>query len=208
MTKVDDEIQIAYTNPVYVTHAYRLKSDLAPIADRLSQALGRQKVFGAEGLTAEDLRGYHYTFGMEYFDDVYDLAGHGSYEEALRVVEDNLEKGVGGITQVYRIDIPGKKQTIFGVSRDTVEAGGDKHADDDFIMGIVDHKELRQTAYLPYEIMVDGGKVVALHMRFRMAVHFPDTRMVGAHSFFKLMPSPDAIEKVLQEVAGGEDVWG
>ena len=46
------------------------------------------------------------------------------------------------------------------------------------------------------------GEVEALHMRFRMAVHFPDLPMMGAHGFTKLMSSPGATEDALESVAG------
>ena len=40
MTKVGDEVQVAFTNPVYMAAGYRLTADLAPVAARLAQALG------------------------------------------------------------------------------------------------------------------------------------------------------------------------
>jgi hypothetical protein len=72
-------------------------------------------------------------------------------------------------------------------------------------MGVVDFDELKGTAYLPYEIMVDGTDVVALNMRFRMAVHYPDLKMMGKNSFMTLMSSPGAIQKALTAAAGGTD---
>ena len=53
-------------------------------------------------------------------------------------------------------------------------------------------------AYFPYEILVRGTEVEALHMRFRMAVHFPDLNMMGEHGFTKLMASPGATEDALE----------
>ncbi|MCA1804590.1 MAG: hypothetical protein LC646_04425 [Xanthomonadaceae bacterium] len=69
---------------------------------------------------------------------------------------------------------------------------------------MVDFEELKQNAYLPYEVMVMGNKVIALHMRFRMAVHFPGLKMMGSNSFMKLMSSPEAIRKALAEAVGGD----
>jgi hypothetical protein len=53
--------------------------------------------------------------------------------------------------------------------------------------------------------MVDGTDVVALNMRFRMAVHYPDLKMMGKNSFMTLMSSPGAIQKALTAAAGGTD---
>lgn len=203
VTKVGDELQVAYVNPVYLAYAYRLKDNLANTAETLAKALGNIQEFGSEkGLTERKLARYHYTFGMEYFNDPYDLATYASHEEALKAVEQNLASNTVGVRQLYRLDIPGKEETIYGVS---MQAGpnGDQYMDDKFQMGVVDFGELKGTPYLPYEVMVTGNRVVALHMRFRMAVHYPDLKMMGENSFMKLMPSPEAIRKALTVAVGG-----
>ena len=205
VTRVGNDIQVAYYNPVYMAHAYRLKSDLSRTAERLAKVLGRIEEYGAKrGLTKRKLRKYHYTFGMEYFDDVYKLARYRNHEEAVKQVAAHLANNDVGVSQVYRIDLPEKKQTLFGVRRNTLAVGGDKYADDAWILSNVDFEELKMTPYLPYEVLVDGKEVVALHMRFRMAVSRPSLRMMGKNSFMNLMPSPEAIRKVLTIAVGGE----
>ena len=53
ITKVGDQVQLAYTNPVYMGAAYRVKDDLSGVADALEAALGAEKEYGPEeGLTA------------------------------------------------------------------------------------------------------------------------------------------------------------
>jgi hypothetical protein len=203
VTKVGDQIQVTYANPLYISYAYHLKTDLANVSAKIQSAIGKVEDFGANGLTAAKLRKYHYTFGMEYFKDVYKLAEYDSYQEAVKAVETNLASNKHGIGKVYRIDIPGKEETVFGVSMKGVTPD-DKFYDDKFQMSTIDHAPVRSTAYLPYEIMVEGNKVIAMHMRFRAAVHFPDLKMMGAQSFMTLMPSPAAIEKALSEVANGK----
>ncbi|WJW76193.1 hypothetical protein QVG61_03620 [Thiohalobacter sp. IOR34] len=204
VTRIGDDLQVAYFNPLYMAYAYRLKSDLSNTAAALEKALGKIETFGSrKGLTARKLRKYHYTFGMEYFDDPYELAEYGSHKEALAAVEKHLDNNDLGVKKVYRIDIPGTEQSVFGITR-RIPEGGDKHADDQWIMGVVDFEELKVTPYLPYEIMVDGKDVVALHMRFRMAVSRPDLKMMGKNSFMNLMPSPEAIRKLLTRAVGGE----
>ncbi|HSH30804.1 MAG TPA: hypothetical protein VK971_12925 [Thiohalobacter sp.] len=198
VVRVGNELQVSYVNPVYMAHAYRLRSDLSNTAQALEQALGRIQEFGSEdGLSERKLRKYHYTFGMEYFPDVYELAEYSSHRAAVAAVEKNLQKD-DGVEPLYRIDMPGKDVTVIGVSMSAGE-DGDKYMDDAFQMSVVDFGELKNSAYLPYEIMITGNKVVALHMRFRMAVHFPDLKMMGSNSFMKLMPSPAAIEKALKD---------
>ncbi len=203
ITKVGDEIQVAYANPAYIANAYRLKADLTGVSEALKEALGAQEEFGSQkGLTARKLRKYHYTFGMEYFDDPYQLAEYKSHKEAVAALEKNLAQGVAGVTKVYRLDLP-NNVTVFGVAR-KAPSEAELDMDEEHIMTEVDFDELKGTAYLPYEIMVYGNKVVALHMRFRMAVHYPDLKMMGSNSFMNIMPSPNAIQKALTAAAGGE----
>jgi hypothetical protein len=198
VTDAGGEIQVAYTNPVYMANAYRMKGDLSSVAGELEAALGKIKEFGSEqGLTADKLHKYHYMFGMPYFDEPDELASYGSYEEALKAVEAGLAAGKGGVKKVYRIDIPGKQESVFGVKM-TEGCSGDK-----FIMDKIDFGQLKQTAHLPYEMLVDNNKVYALNPRFRIAMDFPDLSMMGEHSFMKIMCAPDATKKALTQAAGG-----
>lgn len=203
ITKVGDQVQTTYTNPAYMAAAYHAKGDISSVTDALKKALGSVKEYGPDkGLSEEDIEGYHYTFGMEYFDEPYDLASYDSYEEAVAAVEKGLAEGAGGATKVYRIDIPGKKQTLFGVAMSS-ESTGNKYMDDTFIMSEIDFKEVRSTAHLPYDILVTDDTVEALHARFRIAINFPDLSMMGSNSFMNIMPSPDAIRDSLTQAAGG-----
>ena len=71
-------------------------------------------------------------------------------------------------------------------------------------LSIVDFEGYSKVAYFPYEILVNGDDVEALHMRFRMAVHFPDLNMMGEHGFTKLMPFPGDIERTLEDLVAGQ----
>ena len=42
VTKVGDEVQVSYVNPIYIAHAYRLESDLNGVSEGLKRALGAQ----------------------------------------------------------------------------------------------------------------------------------------------------------------------
>ena len=94
-------------------------------------------------------------FGMEYFDEPSLLAEYQSHDEAIDAVEKSLAANKGGAGKVYRIDVPGKDESVFGVSL-TKGCSSDK-----FIMGHIDFKPVRSTAHLPYEMLVSGNKVYA-----------------------------------------------
>lgn len=204
LTTLKDKIQISYTNPVYMAAAYHVKTDISAVNDQLSKALGHEKMFGpAEGLTLKEAGSYHYMFGMEYFTDPTLLAEHPDKQIAIKKVEKSLAAHKGGAFKVYRIDIPGTNQTLFGVGLKAPKKNGNENMDDKYIMSEIDFKPLRSSAHLPYELLVRGGKVEALYARFRIAINFPDLSMMGAHSFMNIMAAPGAINETLISVAGG-----
>lgn len=198
VTDMDGSIQVSYTNPTYMANAYRQKGQLEDVSMALKGALGYQQVYGSEdGLDAQELQEYHYMFGMPYFDEPDELAEYGSYEKAVKAVEAGLAAGKGGTSKVFRVDIPGKKQTVIGVAM-TQDMSSDKT-----IMKEVDFKPIRSTAHLPYELLIhEDGKVYALNAKFRIAINFPDLSMAGKNSFMGIMASPDAIKKALSEASG------
>ena len=203
VTKVGNEVQVAYTNPVYMAHAYRMAGDLKDTAAKLQAALGKVEEYGARGLTAEKLRKYHYTFGMEYFDEPNEFVKYASYEEAVKAVEAGLAAGKQGVTKVYRVDVAGKKETLFGVAmKGEGEAG--KFMDDKYIMSEIDFRDVKSTAHLPYDILVSDNKVYAQYARFRIAISFPDLSMMGANSFMNIMKAPEAIREALALTVGGK----
>jgi len=202
----DTGTQTAFVNPLYIQYAYRMQADMQPVYDQLTSTLGMQEAYGAEKkMTAKKLGKYHYMVGMQRFDDPYELGTFDSHEAAVQAVEAGLAIPDDGLTQVYRVDIPGKEQTVFGVGMKAVgEAKEELDIDEAHQLQIVDFEGPAKVAYFPYEILVDGNEVEALHMRFRMAVHFPDLSMMGEHGFTKLMSSPGATEDVLQETVNAE----
>lgn len=197
ITEAGKEVQVSYTNPVYMANVYRMNGDLSNVYTQLSTALGKVEEFGAaKGMTAKAARKYHYMIGMEYLTDPSLLAEYGSYDEAVKSVDSKLTAGKGGVVKVYRVDIPGKQETVFGVSMKG--SGDNKYMDDKFIMNEIDFHDIKSTAHLPYEVLVSGNKVYALYARFRIAIDFPDLSMMGKNSFMNIMMSPEAIRKALQ----------
>ena len=206
ITKNGDVTEVVYTNPIYMAAAYRMASDLADIRAQLEGALGAEKDFGSEkNLTAKDLAKFHYTVMMEYFDDPSELAEYDSQDEALKAVNDSLAAGLGAASKVYQIDIPGKDESIIGVALKGKDA--DDCSGDEFIMGRIDKSSPRQTAHLPYEIVVSDGTAYALFARFRIAINWPHLPMMASETgatFMSIMCSPGAIEEALIEASGEE----
>ena len=205
ITEVNGKLQTSYMNPAYLGTAYGL-GKLETISAKLEAALGREQEFGSEkGLKEKKLKPgkYHYKILMPYFNDIDVLNTYPDYDTAIKTVEENLAAGKGGTVKVYRIDLPGKNISVFGVGIPQGDGpdSGDKDTDKE-ILDIIDFKEIRSTAYLPYELLVQGDQAIALRGRYRIAVHFPDTSMAGAHGFTKIMSSPGGIKNALKAVAG------
>lgn len=202
VVKAKDEVQVSYTNPPYWANVYRMNGDLKDTAAKLQAALGKVEEFGAKGLTPAQLRKYHYAFGMEYFTEDNNFVSYGSHEEALKAVEDGLAAGKHGVSKVYRVDVAGKKEVLFGVAMKGT--GDSKMMDDAYLMSEIDFKDVKSAAHLPYDILVSDNKVYAQYARFRIAVSFPDLSMMGANSFMNIMKSPEAIREALALTVGGK----
>ncbi len=209
LTERDGKIQVAYTNPLYMAAAYQVETDLTDVTGKLKSALGFERFYGpAEGKTVKQLNDYHYMFGMEYFDDYMTLAEYSSHDEAVKTLEKNLAAGNTGAFKVYRIDIPGTEQVLIGVGMKKYTKGGakgNKYRDETYIMSEIDYKDIRSSAHLPYEVLVRGDEIEALHARFRIAINFTDLAMMGDNSFMNIMSTPGAIKELLTKVAGGEE---
>ena len=202
VVKAKDEVQVSYTNPPYWANVYRMNGELRDTAAKLQAALGRIEEFGANGLTPAQLRKYHYAFGMEYFNEDNNFVGYGSHDEALKAVEAGLAAGKQGVSKVYRVDVAGKKEVLFGVA---MKGSGDsKQMDDAYLMSEIDFRDVKSAAHLPYDILVSDNKVYAQYARFRIAVSFPDLSMMGANSFMNIMKSPEAIREALALTVGGK----
>ncbi len=205
VTDVKGKIQVSYVNPAYIGTAYGM-GKLADVSAKLKAALGAVKSFGSENGIPEENLGpgmYRYAMFMPYFDDVDVYMEYPDHKSAIDAVEKNLAAGAGGTKKVYRIDLPGKPVSVFGVAITTGDGinKGNKDTDKE-IMDIVDYADLKHTAYLPYELMVDGKRIIALRARYRIALNFPDTKMYGAHGFTKIMTAPWGIQLALEKVAG------
>ena len=203
------EIQVAYNNPEYMALAYRLGSRLTSVKAKLKKTLGAVQTFGG-AVDENALPDYNYTIGLEGFSGFFELATFGSYREAVKKVESNLAKGRFGISQIFRLDIPGRKQTLFGLG---MKADVKKHPflNDRYVMNIIDYQQPRRYPHLPYEILVVDNRVIAMHPHFRIAINFPDLHMFGEHGFGRLIQLPYDYEEYVTRAIGGqwppEDDW-
>jgi len=195
------KVNISYTDPMYLANAYfqknfpEVEANYLTAKSRLKGAMAelgevKDRPFGSkEGMSAKDLRHYHYMFGMEYFEDVVELTEFSSYEVGKSIIKSKLAKG-GDTQTVYAYEIPGKKLTLYGIALSGEE--GEEH-----FLPIIDIGKPKHTAFLPYEILLMDKKAVMLHGRYRIALAFPDLTMT---TFSKIMSTPGDIEDLMRSV--------
>lgn len=197
VAKVAGRVQVSYQNPAYYQLAYRIKASLQPLAEAFDASLGRVAEFGSDkGLPVSRLARYHYGYGMEYFDDQLLLADHGSQKAALKAIEASFAEHADLVKQIYQLRID-RDTSVIGVG---VHSGAGA---DQAVHAVLDYRDRRHVAQLPYEMVVHKGEVWALHPRFRLALNFPDVKMVGEHSFMQLREAPDELHVALKLAAGG-----
>lgn len=196
LTETPSGLQVSYFNPLYMAQAYRMAGDLSTVAAELEKALGREQDFGSgKGLKPAKLRKYHYMIAMPHFTSQVELAKYPGQAAALKAVEEGLAAHRGGTAEVYRVDVPGKDESLIGVA--ITEGKGS----DATVMAATDRAELKHSAHLPYELVVSGGKVYMLPGKFRIALDFPDLTM---GTFMKISGAPGAIEQALKQAANPE----
>lgn len=202
ISQYGDEVEVSYANPIYLEKAYWIKNSMQSVDNALKQALGFVKTFGSEkGLTAKKLKKYHYMLSMPYFDDPYEYDEYDSHEQAVSEVEKRLNIEGDALSMVYKLDIPGTKMTVFGVQMKKTDKDDDEEdLDEEYQMSVVDFERPGKKAYFAYELLVNDKEVEALHMKYRMALHFPDLPMTGKHGFTKLMSSPGEIDDAFEEL--------
>jgi hypothetical protein len=202
ITREGSVTNISYTNPFYWGSAYfrddfsKVKTNYDAVAKAFNAAMKsldgyKGTTFGSKkGVDADDLHSYHYMMGMPYFDDTEELKEFDSYKAAIAKIDANLKKGVPNAKMVYKVTIPGKNLTLYGIAL-SGEDGESK------FLPKIDIAVPKHTAFLPYEILVMGDEVHMLHGRFRIAVSFPDLSM---GTFTKIMSTPGDIEDMMEKV--------
>ena len=202
ITNENGKTVVSYTNPFYWGNAYfrndfdKVSAYYTAVAGRLEKAMKTSgefigKPFGSKhGLTEKALRKYHYMFAMPYFDNLIELATFDNYTAALDKIESGLKKGVSDVKMIYKVAIPGQESTLYGFAL-SGEKGESK------FLPIIDIGLPKHTAFLPYEVLVTGNKVLMLHGRYRIALSFPDLTMM---TFTKIMSTPGNIENLLKQL--------
>lgn len=196
---VKSDGSVSYMNPDYWYRAFfrgqfnKAEKSVRAVQEKLARTLGAGLGFGGDE-TAVDLPRYRYILGMERFDsDKNQLAEHVSFDQAVKTIRDNLDKGVANTSKVYEVVMPNEKLAVFGV------AMNDETLGDGRWVAKIDGQQ--SIASLPYELYVVNNTANALFGRYRIALSYPDLNM--AH-FMRIVSTPDEIREALGAVAGAK----
>ncbi|NQV16499.1 hypothetical protein HQ531_13640 [bacterium] len=201
LTSENEKVNISYVNPIYLGNAYFQKNypdveqNFLDVSSKLSASMAelgdvKNEPFGAlEGLEEKKIRHYHYMFGMEYFEDVVVLNEFSSFSVAKSIIDSKLSKG-GDTKLIYSYEVPGSDLKLYGI-------GLSGPAGEEHFLPIIDLGSPKHTAFLPYEILLNGNTAVMLHGRYRIALAFPDLTMT---TFGKIMSTPRDIEELLRSI--------
>jgi len=202
ITNENGKTVVSYTNPLYWGNAYfrgdydKVSGNYTLLTEHLEKAMKALgtflgKPFGSkQGLSAKELQKYHYMMAMPYFEDVVELAKFDNYTSAVAKIESSIKKGIPTVKLVSKVTIPGKELTLYNFAL-SGEKGESK------FLPIIDISQPKHTAFLPYEVLVSGNKVLMLHGRYRIAISFPDLTMM---TFTKIMSTPGDIEGLLKQL--------
>ncbi len=189
--------EISLLNPEYVFYAYlqdKIKgkeTKLKVIADdlvSLLNSLGNNfTTFGGK-LSADDLKDYHYMFGMPYFDDFVGLNTFSDFSSACKIIETNLNT-IAGIKKVFVQKYSGQQVAIYGIALLDTKNG------ESFFLPKIGKTHI---AAMPYELMVTGNKVIMLHGRYRFALLWPELSM---SEFMQIVDVPGFVEDTFKKVA-------
>ncbi len=197
LQKKNGKVTVSYTNPEYLLRAYLgknykiYKNIFVKFSTDVKTALkdlGNDFIAFGGTVKARKLKKYHYKIMMPYFSDPIELKEFSSFEEGLRVIQNNLKDRKGKTELVYQLIYKQKKVAVFGIGLLDIEDGEPK-----FLPKI----GASHLAALPYEIILQDKKVTMLHGKYRLALFWPELSM---GTFMRIMSTPGNIEDMLESI--------
>lgn len=173
---IDNENKtLVFTNPEYFLHAYLQDDYDAKLGDKTRASL--QSAFGKMqgsqcSLDDDDIAGYHYMFGLPYYDDMVEIAEGENLEKTLEAkAKDSI---------VFKLEL--ENSTIYGISMNSAE--GEKK----FVPAI---EAQNHASFLPYMIMIEDNKAKILHGKYALSIANPSLSM---GQFMKIASTPGDIK--------------
>lgn len=180
---IDHEQQrIAYTNPVYFSRAYLQLDFDYEMAQRVSKqlelALGEHTP-SPDSMPFGQLAGYHFMVGMPYYGDMLKIA-EGNTTSLLSSVESYRD----GNASIFRLNLADNRILVGIALSKKTEA-------------FVSRLGAQNAEILPYTILIEGDKAVALDPKYYIPLNYP---MLNMTELMGIATVPGAIERDLRAV--------
>ncbi len=166
-------------NPEYFVKAFLQKENDAKVGENLSalltKALGEGKET-KEVLKEEDIEHYKFMFGMPYYEDMVEVAS-GDNAKLVSKIKEKAGKDL-----VFELKLENDAYLI-GVKQ--TDSRGEN-----YYLEKIDPKG-QNIAFLPYMVLIEGGKAKIMHAKFYLALSYPRLEMTN---FMKIASTPGEIE--------------
>ena len=167
--------KLIFTNPAYFIRAFmqdELDNTLVSVISAKLNNSFPSLTPSEESLEDDKLANYHFMFAMPYYEDMIEVASGDNLNETL-------EKNAKGKI-VYKINLRGS--TLYGIYNDGIK--GEKQ----YISAINQEKN---SAFLPYMVLISNGKAKILHPKYYLAISLPNLTM---GQFMTISDTPSNIE--------------
>lgn len=173
--------KLVFTNPNYFLRAFMqddLDNTLLQVTNsRLNKSFSGLEN-GVETLDEDNLEDYHFMFGMPYYSDMIEVASGDNLKQTL---QKNAKDKI-----VFKLSLG--NSTLYGVSMDT------KDGEKSYIPAIGQEKN---SAFLPYLVVISNGKAKILHAKYYLAISLPKLSM---GEFMTISDAPGNIEDFFESL--------
>ena len=177
----DNDKELVFTNPEYFLHAFMqddYQEDIAKsISAKLESSFGYLEV-SKDALDDENLAGFHFMFGMPYYEDMI-VVGNG--ENLLDTLEGKAGKNI-----VFKLQL--KHSILLGIAMPNSDG------ESSYIPKI---KGQKHSAFLPYMILIENNKAKILHAKYYLAISYPNLSM---GDFMGISSTPGKIEDYISSL--------
>ena len=171
--------QISITNPIYFLKAYLQKSydeaSAKKVLAKINATFSSLKD-SKDALKFKDLAGYHFTFGMPYYEDM-DVVAKGSHDTLVSKI-----KASGNVAFILTLSA---NRTLVGLNLDSK------------LSSFVNKIGTQNALVLPYPIFIEGDKAYSLAAKYYLALSYPQLKMT---QFMTIATVPGKIEKACKKV--------
>ncbi len=193
---MNDSVEISLLNPEYIFYAYlrdytkQFEIELNQISIDIKMALYPVSngffPYITSSLSERELKEFRFTVRNPSFSEPVLIKQFANFNQAIKTIEDNLQARKEGCIKVYELIDSTKQTAVFGVG-----LLDDRRGESVFLPKL----GISHIAALPYELVVNKGKVTILHGKYRFPLYWSDLTMTEYRKIYK---SPRDVEELMK----------